>query len=274
VPTTDSVDDPLIAIGSALHSECPLYCDLVRQALTIKAGVGFGDVEALDAFRLTGPDNEGRPVFMFIPGAIPENEETAALVEKLTLYVLSIVHDLVVHQQKHFTAIWMCNNHSESRPLSIGWFRRTYRSVPYCYHERLAGLCLVHPSLTVRCMLFVLSYLPRVSFWDKLNYCDRLEFLDGNVPVSLIKTVPQLYKDYDKQLDRDMYEASSQMAAGNGLGSGIGGIGGMGMSGMGMSGVPGMPGSVPDMADGAPDDQGGQQGQPKMELPKRNWEMD
>ena len=276
VPTAEGVDEPSIAASSALHKESPRYCELVRQALAMRAGVGFGDVERLDAFRLTGPDNHGRPVFMFLPAAIPETEETEAIVEKLTLYVLSLVHDLVVNQQQGYTAIWMCNNHSESRPLSVRWFYKMHRCVPYCYHERLAGLCLVHPSVTVRCLIFLLSYLPRVSFWEKLNYCDRLEFLDADVPVALIKTVPQLYKDYDKQLDREMYESADRLGAGGAHGgssmAGMAGMGGlpdglgMGVGGMGMGGVPGVFGGASA--------EGEQSVRPKVDLPKRNWETD
>ena len=136
----------------------------------MQAGIGFGDVEHLDAFRLTGPDNEGRPVFMFIPGNIPKADN--ALIAKLTLYVLSIVHDVVIRQQKRFTVVWLCNNQSDSK-LSLSWFRRTYYAIPFVFHERLANLCLVHPSLKVRLAMFLLSYLPKVSFWEKLNFCDR-----------------------------------------------------------------------------------------------------
>jgi len=147
--------------------------------------------------------------------------------------------------------------------------------MPYCYHDRLASLCLVHPSLTVRAALFVLSYLPRVSFWDKLNYCDRLEFLDDAVPVSLIKMMPQRYKDYDKALDKEMYEASSKLGAGasmGGMGSGMGGLpDGMGM-GLGGMGMPSMPGSTAEGEAAAGD--GDEAPQAPLELPKRNWEMD
>ena len=52
--------DPVLAAAGELARECPRYCELMREALAIKAGAGFGDVEALDAFRLTGPDNKGQ----------------------------------------------------------------------------------------------------------------------------------------------------------------------------------------------------------------------
>ena len=60
VPLPTVPHDPVLAEDGALARECPRYCELLREALAIKAGPGFGDVEALDAFRLTGPDNEGR----------------------------------------------------------------------------------------------------------------------------------------------------------------------------------------------------------------------
>lgn len=257
--------DPTIAEGSALHTECPSYCVLVQQALAIQAGAGFGDIERLDAFRLTGPDNQGRPVFMFIPGNIPE-DDAEATVERLTLYVLSLVHDVVIRKQQHFTAIWLCNNESDSR-LTLGWFRRTYYSVPYAYHQQLSSLCLVHPSITVRCIAFALSYLLRVAFWDKLNFADRLEFLDSDVPVRIIKSVPQAYKDYDKHLDREMYSDAERLSS-QGLSAGISGmsVGGLGPL-SGASGIGGLGPTDGDEADGEPRPS-------KIELPKRNWERE
>ena len=183
-------------------------------------------------------------VFLFIPSHL------SSAVEKLTLYVLSVVHEVVVKQGKSFTAIWMCQNMEPSR-LSLRWFRRTYYSVPYLYHERLSALCIVHPSATVRVLLFLLSYLPRISFWEKINFADRLEFLDAEVPVALIKTLPQSFKDYDKALDREMYSRPSDpMITGMGAMGSAGGIGSGGLGG-------GSAGS--SSADAVP-------------LAKRNWE--
>ena len=53
---------------------------------------------------------------------------------------------------------------------------------------------MVHPALRVRAALFLLAYLPRHSFWEKLDYADRLEFLDDHVPLALIKSLPQEVK--------------------------------------------------------------------------------
>ena len=252
----DSPDDPTLADGGDLHTECPAYVELMREALKVSAREGFGDVEALDAFRLTGPDLEGRRVFMFIPGNIPENEHTQEIIERLTLYVLSLVHDVVVVKKESYTAIWLCNNQSDSR-LTYRWFRRTYNSVPYVYHERLAVLCIVHPSLRVRLILFLLSYLPRHSFWEKINYADRLEFLDDTVPVALIKTLPKAYKEYDKELDVQMYSSDNLAHVRS-----LGGLGMMGSMGMGMGETQGS--SV--------DADGNAEGPQKFAMPKRNWE--
>jgi len=256
------VDDPTLQPDGAFALECPRYVEAVRSALAIKTGVGFGDVEALDAFRLTGPDNEGRPVFLFVPGNIPEDDRREEIVEKLTLYVISVVHEVVVRQGKGFTAMWLCQNENPSR-LSVGWFRRTYYSIPYMYHQKMASLCIVHPPLQVRALLFLLSYVQRHAFWEKVNFADRLEFLDADVPIALVKTLPQSYKDYDKMLDREMYSQASinDMSTLAGMPS---------MPPMPpMAPIPGMPG-VP-AANGSSGDAGVGES-PNITDYKRNWE--
>ena len=123
-------------------------------------------------------------------------------------------------------------------------------------------LCVVHPSIAVRAKLFLLSYLPRHSFWERLDYADRLEFLDAHVPLALIKSLPQEVKDHDKYLDREMY-ASVQHAQQHGPAHAAGAaelfaqssLNG-GMSGLGSTGA----GTAAGTNDAPPP------------LPKRNWE--
>jgi len=242
------IDDPHLQSDGPIAQECPRYIDLMRRALAIKTGAGFGDIEALDAFRLTGPDNEGNPVFIFIPENLPEDDREDA-VDRLMLYVLYQVHEVVVRQGKSYTALWLSQNDKPSR-LSFRWLRWAYYSIPYVYHERLSSLCIVHPPLQTRLALFALSYLQRHSFWEKLNFADRLEFLDDVVPIDLIKSLPQSYKDADKALDREMYSQDGGALTGMG-----------GMAGMGGFPMPAMP-----PADGAPGEA------PQVPIAKRNWE--
>lgn len=225
--------------------------------------------------QVTGPDNGGRPVFMFLPAHLTADAD----LERVTMYALLHLYELVVRKAQAYTVIWLCNNDEDAPSrLSLRWFFSTYRATPYALHEHLHTLCLVHPSMLVRAKLLALSYLPaRYKFWERLDYADRLEFLDAHVPVPLIKTVPQHVKDYDKNLDAEMYATTAD-----------GGLDGL----MGMPRMPGnfasmgMPGSgMPDGAqfgDGARGAQGadastgggdGQQSRP-IQLPQRNWERD
>ena len=127
----------------------------------------------------------------------------------------------------------------------------------------------------MRAKLFVLSYLPRHSFWDKLDYADRLEFLDAHVPLELIKSLPRALKEHDKYLDREMY-ATVQQAQQHGPGhlatpaaaaefanNTMGGMSGMGGLG-GLSGLGGLDGGSAGAPDGAAEQ--------LPPLPKRNWE--
>ncbi len=182
----DAPTDSSLAEGGQLHVECPAYVDLARRALTLGTEGGFSAVEALDVVRRTGPDNEGRAVFMFFPSRLPADVD----IEHVTLYAIWLMHPVVVLRGEQYTAVWVCNNSVESR-LGVRWFRRTYWSVPYAYHKQMAALCIVHPSVTVRFVLFALSYLVKHSFWEKINYADRLEVIDENLLLLTLAPTPR-----------------------------------------------------------------------------------
>lgn len=214
--------DASLAPDGELARECPNYVEMVKRALALQSGEGFADIEALDVFRVAKQrDNGGRIVFVFLPAHLPEGDE--ALLERATLYAIAQMHTHVVVQERQYTALWLCNNRDDTNsPLPLRWWRSTYYATPYVYHERLKTLAVVHPSVAVRCKLFALSYLhsaylTRHPFWDKLDYADRLEFLDAHVPIALVKTLPREVKEYDKALDREMYATMDAAQSGSNL---------------------------------------------------------
>ena len=56
----------------------------------------------------------------------------------------------------------------------------------------------------MRLIVFLLSYVVRHSFWEKLVYADRIEFLDELLPDETIASLPQETKEYDVALDKAM----------------------------------------------------------------------
>ncbi|KAL3929589.1 MAG: hypothetical protein SGPRY_001895, partial [Prymnesium sp.] len=156
-----------------LSSQYPRYAQLCSRAAVKASEAGFAEVEAMDVVRYSGEDKEGRAVFMFLPGNLSEEID----LELVSMYALWLMHDTVVRQGKPYTAVWICNNLLDSR-LSFWWFRRTYRMLPHSYHKQMRCLCMVHPSMQVRIILFMLSFVIRNSLWNKLFYAERIEFLD------------------------------------------------------------------------------------------------
>ena len=186
------------------------------------------------------------------------------MLERATLCVFAKLHQLVVVEQREFIVLWICNNRDTPSPLPLSWWRQTYWSVPYIYHERLQTLCVVHPSIAVRAKLFLLSYLPRHSFWEKLDYADRLEFLDAHVPLAVVKSLPQEVKEHDKDLDREMYAPVQSGAPGSESSYANGGLWTAG----GLSRAAGFG----DSSNLAPNGEGEENPARPVELPKRNWE--
>lgn len=292
--------DTSLGPNGTLARECPRYVELMSRALAIKSGEGFADVralapercacnhahahaplpaqiEALDLFRVPKiRDNGGRAVFVFLPAHLPEDDDE--VLERATLYAFACMHQLVAVERREYTALWLCNNRETPSALSHRWFLRVYHATPYCYQTQLKTLAVVHPTVSVRVKLFALSYLhsaclTRHQFWEKLDFCDRLEFLDQLVPIKLIKTLPQEVKDHDKHLDATMYDELQnphlleQMGAA-GMGHLYDGGGAYGFR------SPGEP-RAEDFGRGAnSSDDEGMRRREKPPLPKRNWEMD
>ena len=70
-------------------------------------------------------------------------------------------------------------------------------------------LCLIHPPLWVRLNMFVLSFgftfgCSKYSLWKKLDFTERLEFLEHYVSKEVIRSLPEEVKMYDCELDEMM----------------------------------------------------------------------
>lgn len=182
VQLTEQVDSTL----EALKTTHPVYADLCKRGRVKAAEAQFDAIEKLDVVRHSGVDKEGRNVFMFFPAHLPEGVD----LEDITMYALWLMHDPVVRQSKPYTAVWVCNNELDSR-LSFWWFRRTYKMLPKAYHDGMRCLCIVHPSIQVRILLYLLSFFVKHTFWEKIFFADRIEFLDE---VHCSRVAPRLRK--------------------------------------------------------------------------------
>ena len=249
----DPPSDPALDELASTHAA---YTALCRQAAILKTTTGFHDMEVMDVVRQAGLDKQGRPVFLFTPG----NLSRGADLERVTMFCLTLMHELVVVQGKAFGCVWLCNNLWDSQ-LGFLFFRRTYKMLPRPYRKNMHWLRIVHPPVQARVLLFALSYLLKDSFWEKFDYADRIEFLDEVVDVPGLR-IPKEYFDYDRMLDQEArhmtdpsnpHGVTSESVMGGMMGGGVGMMGGGGlgpsMDGMGsMGGMDGMSGAWPDPA--------------------------
>lgn len=205
---TDPLLDELIASGYAE------YVGLCRRGVIAAAETAFSEIEAMGVIRNAGMDKEGRVTFMFFPASLPEGCD----LERISMYAVWLMHETVVRDGKDFTAVWVCNNLLDSR-LTFWWFRSIYKMLPHAYHKQMRSICVVHPSIQVRLILFLLSYVVKGDIWPKLLYADRIEFLDEVLTDVQITSLPEEYVEYDKHLDKEMYatlDAQSALAGGQG----------------------------------------------------------
>ena len=237
------ITEPPDPVLDELASTHPTYAALCRQAKILKSTTGLHDIEAMDVVRLAGPDKQGRPVFLFNPASLSRGVD----LDRVTMFCLTLMHELVVVQGKGYGCVWLCNNLYDSQ-LGFLFFRRTYKMLPRAYRKNMLWLRIVHPAVQVRLILFGLSYLLADSFWDKFDYADRIEFLDEVVDIPSLR-IPKEYFDYDRMLDEEarhladpsnphgiVNESIMGGMMGGGTGGMMGGAGlGAGMDGMGAS---------------------------------------
>ena len=190
---------PLDSVLAAIDAEksAPDYVAIYKQAQLARARGDLHAVEAMDVLRECGLDTAGRAVFMFIPGNLnldaARDGKAAVTLELVTQFCVLKMHDWIVQDDKHYAIIWLCNNIHSSQ-LSYRFFRRTYKMVPYAFRKNMRSLSVVHPGIKVRMLLFLLSYITKTSFWEKLHYADRVEFLDevhALGSAALMPTCPQ-----------------------------------------------------------------------------------
>ena len=171
----EPADPVLQGLASAGHSE---YVRLYTAAATARRENTLAAVEALGAVqRAPCVDRAGRPVFLFYPSRLAAGGASGVTLERVTAHALLLMHEHVVARGGEYAVVWVTNN-LEPDELGWRWFVSTYRMVPHAYHKQMRSLAVVHPAVSTRLTLLALSYLLRASFWDKLVYADRVEFLD------------------------------------------------------------------------------------------------
>ena len=255
------ITEPTDPVLDELASTHAAYAALCRQAKILKTTTGLHDIEVMDVVRLAGPDKQGRPVVLFNPANLSRGVD----LERVTMFCLTLMHEIVVVQGKAYGCVWLCNNLWDSQ-LGFRFFRRTYKMLPRAYRKNMHWLRIVHPPVQVRLLLFGLSYLLKDSFWEKFDYADRIEFLDEVVDIPSLR-IPKEYFDYDRMLDQEarhmadpsnphgvMNESTMGGMMGGGMGGMMGGAGvGAGMDGTdGVRGDPAVWGGNPAVPGAAP----------------------
>ena len=122
------------------------------------------------------------------------------------MYAIHVMHEHVVRERQPYTAFWLCNNLYDSR-LGFFWFRRTYRMLPHAYRKMLGAVGVIHLTLQVRAIFFLFSYFLKDSFWEKLHYFDRVEFLDELLDDKTQLALPKDVEYYERIVEKEARDA-------------------------------------------------------------------
>ena len=204
-----TLDKFLQTLGSK-HQE---YTKIMTQLSQLQTLPEFQKIKDQNIVRCAKTkDRESRHVFLFFPQNVPDNADLRLIIA----YAISIMHDIVALQDQHYSIVWVTDQLGPQR-LGFFWLRHVYKMVPDAYHRNMRSLAVVHPTLKVRFSLFLLSYMLARSFWDKLYYADRVEFLDDLMDVDSLELPSEVF-EYDRFLDQEMEfraKQASEMTVGN-----------------------------------------------------------
>jgi hypothetical protein len=181
------------------------------QLLAVARCSDLSDVERADVFRVwPGRDRESKTVLVFIPAHLGKVDQERAF--------QLFIRDADALSNSPYRIVLVNSNNAVGFRLAI-WAARRARSVlPRCYRKNLEAVSVVHPSMFLRAVAYLVSPFVSSKLWDKVQFVDRIEELelDGTFDrQDLMSLLPDSCREYDELLN---FEAAQYRAQAVGLG--------------------------------------------------------
>eukprot|EP00299_Pterocystis_sp_00344_P011737 c5529_g1_i1.p1 GENE.c5529_g1_i1~~c5529_g1_i1.p1 ORF type:complete len:514 (+),score=106.34 c5529_g1_i1:118-1542(+) len=154
----------------------------------------FADIEKMELLHIGGTDEMGRIVVSLIAGNFPHSSE--ADYDRLLLYIIREL-DLVV--EREYVIVYFHTKTDSERQPPFSWIKKAMAMLTRKYRKNLKNLLIVHPTMWMKMVFWVITPFVSSKFWQKLVYIDKLQTLMRYVPPQLVK-IPKFVEEYDARI--------------------------------------------------------------------------
>ncbi|KAF7207060.1 transcript variant X2 [Nothobranchius furzeri] len=154
----------------------------------------FYDIARHQIIEVAGDDNFGRKVIVFNACRMPPQHQLDH--HKLLLYLKGTLDQYV---ESDYTVIYFHHGLTSENKLPLGWFVDAYREFDRKYKKNIKALYIVHPTMFIKTLLFLLKPITSIKFGRKINYVSYLSELEDVVKCDQL-VIPARVREYDNKL--------------------------------------------------------------------------
>jgi len=159
------------------------YLQLVDEA----ERTDLSDIKALNIIYKSGCDCFGRMVVTIIHPTCPVDHD------RLLLYFVSLMDEIV---ERDYTLIYVCTRGGNFNRPSASWLKDVYSVFTRKYKKNLKAMYMLHPTLTVKTLLAVVTPFINKKFWKKFFYIENIRDLYIHIPPAQV-VLPSMATEYD-----------------------------------------------------------------------------
>ncbi|XP_048886036.1 rho GTPase-activating protein 1 [Brienomyrus brachyistius] len=168
----------------------------------------YYDIARHQIVEVAGDDNYGRKIILFSACRMPPCHELNH--HSLLNYMK---HTLDQYVESDYTLIYFHYGLTKENKPSLGWFTDVYREIERKYKKNIKALYIVHPTMLIRTLFFLLKPFISLKFGRKINYVNYLSELEDIVKCEQL-VIPDIVRQYDEKIRASLKPASqgSQLA--------------------------------------------------------------
>ncbi|CAI5457976.1 unnamed protein product [Closterium sp. Yama58-4] len=200
--TTAKPAEPVATASTdARSAESQLAAITPPEAAALVPEEDFSDIEETRFWEDEGEDVEGRIVVRVVGKYLPAHVFPTDHVER---YIHHKLHELfsLAGPDRHVSILYI---HTEceslnANPLALLTFRDIFQGLPPNLRQRVGAVYILHPSLTLRVGLWLMSPWLSDSLYSRVVFVSRVEFLWEHIQEDQVD-LPQFCLDHDSKLE-------------------------------------------------------------------------
>lgn len=139
-----------------------------------------------------------RPIIVFVAAHLPA---AAVDLERVLLYLIVTMDNVV---NRSYCLVWLHTNFSSSNQPNFQFIRKVYSIFTRKYKKNMKSLFVVHPTMWVKAMAWMVTPFVSSKFWRKFSYIERVSDLYSFFDATQL-TLPDYVFRYDRQVNAGTY---------------------------------------------------------------------